>query len=160
MTAPSSANIVASAPFEAARRVDIRPDGRASKRRHGHRFVARGRRCANPVDDAAEEAFRHRLESVVAPLNHSILNSELDVPADENLARWMRGKMDSRAVESVGEQSPASQDADLDDNGHAHACRRFRFEAALGLSFGVETDRRRPSSLAYQPQTHKLLEIR
>jgi len=128
---------VAAAPFEAARRVSILPDGHPSRRLHGHSFIARVR-AELPADWAPfpggeTDALKAALTGCIATLDYRDLNEHLPVPTDENLARWVRGCLDVPGIESVGIQSTRDQGADLDDAEHAHIWRRFRFEAAHRL---------------------------
>jgi 6-pyruvoyltetrahydropterin/6-carboxytetrahydropterin synthase len=128
---------VAAAPFEAARRVCILPEGHRSRRLHGHSFLARVR-AALPVGWAPfaggeTAALKESLERCVATLDYRDLNEHLPVPTDENLARWVRECLEVPGIESVGIQSTGDQGADLDGSEHAHVWRRFRFEAAHRL---------------------------
>jgi 6-pyruvoyltetrahydropterin/6-carboxytetrahydropterin synthase len=128
---------VAAAPFEAARRVSILPEGHPSRRLHGHSFVARVR-AELPADWAPfaggeTDVLEAALERCVATLDYRDLNEHLPIPTDENLARWVRGCLDVPGIESVGIQSTRDQGADLDGAEHAHIWRRFRFEAAHRL---------------------------
>jgi 6-pyruvoyltetrahydropterin/6-carboxytetrahydropterin synthase len=128
---------VAAAPFEAARRVSILPDGHPSRRLHGHSFIARVR-AELPADWAPfpggeTDALKAALTGCIATLDYRDLNEHLPVPTDENLARWVRGCLDVPGIESVGIRSTRDQGADLDDAEHAHIWRRFRFEAAHRL---------------------------
>lgn len=128
---------VAAARFEAARQVQVFPKGHRSANLHGHSFLARVR--AEISNDWAAfpgaelETLACRLQKAVAPLDYASLNATVEVPTDENIARWVRERLDLSAVESVGVQSTAEQGADLDRGQHAHIWRRFRFEAAHQL---------------------------
>ena len=126
-----------SAQFEAARHVDILPDGHPSRRLHGHSFVASiwANRSAIPSTFSGTEAddLRNALESCVAPLDYSLLNDHIEIPTDENLARWIRQQVGISEVEMVGVQSTTRQGVKLDASGCAHIWRRFRFEAAHQL---------------------------
>jgi len=128
---------VAAAPFEAARRVSILPDGHPSRRLHGHSFLAEVRAELpagwEPFAGGATDALKSSLAQCVARLDYRDLNEHLPVPTDENLARWVRACLDVPGIESVGIQSTRDQGADLDGNEHAHIWRRFRFEAAHRL---------------------------
>jgi 6-pyruvoyltetrahydropterin/6-carboxytetrahydropterin synthase len=123
--------------FEAARHVDILPVGHRSRGLHGHSFQAQVR-AALPAQwanfaGAEVEALRERLAQCIAPLDYSLLNDRLDIPTDENLARWLRQQLDVPGIQTVGIQSTRDQGVDLDESGHAHIWRRFRFEAAHQL---------------------------
>jgi 6-pyruvoyltetrahydropterin/6-carboxytetrahydropterin synthase len=120
---------LAAAPFEAAVHIPVLAAEHPARRLHGHSFQARVR--AAGARDADELAAR--LADVVAPLDHSLLNDTLEVPTDENLARWIRSRLGDEGVETVGVQSTRHTGVDLDRNGRAHLWRRFRFEAAHRL---------------------------
>jgi len=129
--------VVAAAPFEAARQVDVLPAGHRAKRLHGHGFLARIRAGLPPgwapFPGAETEALAERLRGIVAPLDYALLNDYMPVPTDENLARWIRARLAVPGLEQVGIQSTRDQGADLDGREHVHVWRRFRFEAAHRL---------------------------
>lgn len=77
--------------------------------------------------------MKSALQSCVAPLDYRDLNECLSVPTDENLARWVRARLNIPGIASVGIQSTRDQGADLDADDHVHIWRRFRFEAAHQL---------------------------
>ncbi len=128
---------VAAVPFEAARHVDILPEGHRSRRLHGHSFVARVRAVLPegwaPYAGAETDELKSALVQCVQRLDYDLLNNHLEIPTDENLARWVRKCLDVPGVEMVGVQSTGSQGADLDGDNHVHVWRRFRFEAAHQL---------------------------
>jgi 6-pyruvoyltetrahydropterin/6-carboxytetrahydropterin synthase len=127
----------AAAPFEAARAVSILPQGHRARNLHGHSFVARVRAevphgwAPFPGDEAA--TLSEAIRSSVEPLDYQQLNDHLVTPTDENLARWIRERLDLPGIEFVGVQSTKDQGADLDHDNQAHVWRRFRFEAAHQL---------------------------
>ena len=128
---------VATAAFEAARQVSVLPDGHRCRSLHGHSFQA-SVYAELPVGwrgypGGEVDALRQRLEEVVAPLNYAHLNTHLDVPTDENLARWIRQRLEVPGVDRVAIRSTANQGVDLDRDGLAHVWRRFRFQAAHRL---------------------------
>ncbi len=127
----------AAANFEAARRVLILPDGHRSRRLHGHSFLAEVR-CALPEGWASfpggeVEELREKLAATIFPLDYNELNCELEQPTDENLARWVRSRLDIPGIESVGVQSTLHEGVDLDQKEHAHIWRRYTFESAHQL---------------------------
>ncbi len=128
---------VAVAPFEAARQVEILPVGHRARRLHGHGFLARVWAELPPdwalFPGAEVERLAKQLLTAVTPLDYSRLNDHLSVPTDENLARWIRVRLDAPGIERVGIQSTCNQGVDLDRCDHAHIWRRFRFEAAHQL---------------------------
>ncbi|MCG6896285.1 MAG: 6-carboxytetrahydropterin synthase [Thiocapsa sp.] len=128
---------VAAVPFEAARRVSVLPAGHRSRRLHGHGFVARVRAelpaAWAPFPGGETEALTRALKGCVEPLDYSDLNGHLPVPTDENLARWVRGRLAVPGIDTVGVQSTLDQGADLDGAEQVQVWRRFRFEAAHRL---------------------------
>ena len=130
--------IVAAAPFEAARRVEILPEGHRSRRLHGHSFVARVR-AAMPsswVDFPGDDApfLERQLSSCIRHLDYQLINEIINVPTDENIARWIRAHVqDVPGIDLVGVQSTRDEGADLDQLNRAHIWRRYRFEAAHQL---------------------------
>jgi 6-pyruvoyltetrahydropterin/6-carboxytetrahydropterin synthase len=123
--------------FEAARRVSLLPEGHRSRRFHGHSFLAEVR-CALPDGWASfqggeVEELRGRLTAVISPLDYNDLNGELDQPTDENLARWVRSRLNIPGIESIGLQSTLHEGVDLDIKEHAHIWRRYTFESAHQL---------------------------
>lgn len=127
----------AAANFEAARRVLILPDGHRSRKLHGHSFLAEVR-CALSEGWASfsggeVEELREKLIATISPLDYSDLNHELEQPTDENLARWVRSRLDISGIESIGVQSTLHEGVDLDLKEHAHIWRRYTFESAHQL---------------------------
>ena len=128
---------VAAAEFEAARRVSVLPEGHRSRRLHGHSFLVRIR--VSLPERWAEfpgcelSNLSEALSRCVDPLNYHILNDHIDVPTNENLARWLRMSLNMPGLDSIGVQSTRHEGADLDSRDHAHVWRRFRFEAAHRL---------------------------
>ena len=128
---------VATASFEAARSVDILPQGHRSRSLHGHSFQATVFAHLpagwNSFPGGEVDALRQRLEECVARLNYSHLNALVDPPTDENLARWLRSQLGVPGIDRVAIQSTRHQGVDLDRDGMAHLWRRFRFQAAHQL---------------------------
>jgi 6-pyruvoyltetrahydropterin/6-carboxytetrahydropterin synthase len=79
------------------------------------------------------DALRESLANCVAPLNYSCLNDTLDLPTDENLARYIRTRMDVPGIDRVAVQSTRTQGVDLNRHGTAHVWRRFHFQSAHRL---------------------------
>ncbi|UCH47644.1 MAG: 6-carboxytetrahydropterin synthase [Betaproteobacteria bacterium] len=127
----------AAAGFEAACTVALLPEGHRSARLHGHGYLA-DVRCALPerwasFPGAEVEQLHARLAEVVAPLDYNELNREITQPTDENVARWVRSRLDLPGIDNVGVQSTPHTGVDLDQGDHAHIWRRYRFESAHRL---------------------------
>lgn len=128
---------VAAVPFEAARQVNILPKEHRSSRLHGHSFLARVR-AVLPKDwssfpGAEIDELKTLVEQCVARLDYDLLNNHIEVPTDENLAKWIRQGIDVPGIEMVGIQSTHDEGADIDTHGNAHIWRRYRFESAHQL---------------------------
>jgi len=96
---------LASAPFEAACRIPTLPAAHRASRLHGHSYSARVR-ARLPEDfggfaGAGVEALAQRLAAAVEPLDYADLNSLIEVPTDENLARWLHARLHETAVPGV-----------------------------------------------------------
>ncbi len=127
----------AAAPFEAAREVSSLPAGHRGRRLHGHSFVA-SVRAAPPSNweqfpGSAVFDLQHALLECVAPLDYTHLNTLVDIPTDENLARWVHARLPELGIHKCAIQSTIDQGVDLDAQGHAHVWRRYQFEAAHQL---------------------------
>ena len=128
---------VAALPFEAARHVSILPKEHRSRRLHGHSFMARIR-AEWPLGwgsfpGAETEELRFALKQCLEVLDYDLLNNHIEIPTDENLARWVRENLSVPGVDVAGIQSSANQGVDLDKHNQAHIWHRFRFEAAHEL---------------------------
>jgi 6-pyruvoyltetrahydropterin/6-carboxytetrahydropterin synthase len=126
--------ICAATRFEAARQIGELPEGHPSARLHGHGFVAQVR-CAVPARWAAFEGgevqrLRHELTAAVAPLDHHLLNDQVAIPTDANLARWIVRQPGLPAAAQLRLQSTPRSGVDVDAAGHAHLWRRHVFQAA------------------------------
>lgn len=85
------------------------------------------------VPGSETDDLRSVLAERVAELDYRLLNEQVAVPTDENLARWIRQRLNVPGLDSVGILSTVNQGADIDHNGHVHIWRRFRFESAHQL---------------------------
>lgn len=120
--------------FEAARRVSCLPKSHRSRRLHGHSFLAKVR-AALPANWAAFPGgevgqLHEHLTAAVAPLDYQSLNEHLSEPTDENLARWIHGKLGIAGTETVGVQSTEHEGADLDCAQRVHVWRRYDLQSA------------------------------
>lgn len=133
---------VAAGGFESARQVGVLPETHRSRRLHGHSFLAkvRARLPSGWASFAGGEVgdLRARLADTLAPLDYRYLNEQVSDPTDENIARWIRQRLDVPGLEQIGIQSTRHSGADLDADDHAHIWRRYVFEAAHRLT-GVPT---------------------
>jgi hypothetical protein len=119
-----------SASTGAARRAPLAPPARPQLSRQGARAAAAGW-ASFPGAEVGD--LGARLERVVAPLDYQSLNAAIDVPTDENIARWIRAAARRARRRAVGIQSTAHSGVDLDRNDHAHLWRRYVFQAAHQL---------------------------
>lgn len=127
----------ASSRFEAARHVDILPVGHRCRGMHGHGFMATAY-AAVPADWVAYAggevaALQRQVDRCTGLLTYSVLNEKLAQPTDENLARWIRGRLDAPGIDRIAVQSTPNQGVEVDARDHAHAWRRYRFQAAHRL---------------------------
>lgn len=123
--------------FESARHVSLLPEGHRSRRTHGHSFLAKVR-ASLPIGFAAfpggeTAALQAALERCTAGLDYRLLNEVIGQPTDENVARWIRERIDVPGLEQVGIQSTQHEGVDLDAGGTAHIWRRYAFQAAHQL---------------------------
>jgi 6-pyruvoyltetrahydropterin/6-carboxytetrahydropterin synthase len=138
---PERLFFTASAAFEAARRIPTLAEGHRARRLHGHGFIARIRaelpQGWAPFDGGETEALHGALAAAIEPFDYADLNELLSVPSDENLARWLRGRLarllPEPCIGAVGIAATADRGADIDAADHAHSWHRFRFEAAHRL---------------------------
>lgn len=138
---PVTVTHCASASFEAACRVDALPAGHRARRLHGHGYLAklRSRLPAGwaAVPGGEVRALRERLEAAVAPLDYALLNDQVHEPTDENVARWLRERLQgSGDVLQIGVQSTAHSGVDLiagSGGDDAHVWRRYAFQSAHRL---------------------------
>ncbi|NNU44768.1 6-pyruvoyl trahydropterin synthase family protein [Ramlibacter montanisoli] len=128
---------VATSGFEAARQVAILPERHRSRRLHGHSFAAtvfaEMANGAVSFPGAEVGTLSERLEACIAPLNYAFLNDHLEMPTDENLARWIWQRLGVRGIARVALQSTSGSGVDLDRGRAAHVWRRYRFQAAHRL---------------------------
>ena len=127
----------AALPFEAARQVALLPEGHRSRRLHGHSFLASVRTplpagwASFPGGEVGD--LRSRLAAALEPLDYRDLNTVLACPTDENLARWLRERMDLPEATTFGIQSTPDEGVDLDHRQQAHLWRRYRLQSAHRL---------------------------
>ena len=133
---------IVSAPFESACQINILSDSHPAAQLHGHSYQASLRIPLSSLNnDAAftskqQEAvafLKNHLHKTIEPLNYTFLNEQINVPTDENLARWIHQASNFSGIDRVGIQSTRDSGVDLDNQGHAHIWRRYRFEAAHQL---------------------------
>lgn len=127
----------AQAGFDAARQLHSLPTGHRASRLHGHSFQVRVR--AALADGWATfpggelSRLQDALAVVTAPFDHVLLNELVEEPSDDRLARWIASQLGLPQVPAVGVQSSAHSGVDVDENGVAHAWRRYRFQSAHRL---------------------------
>ena len=77
--------------------------------------------------------LQRQFDACLAPLDYNELNRELEQPTDENLARWIRRRLDVPGIETIGVQSTMHEGVDLDRREHVHVWRRYIFQSAHRL---------------------------
>jgi 6-pyruvoyltetrahydropterin/6-carboxytetrahydropterin synthase len=127
----------ASSGFEAARQLDSFPQGHRSRRLHGHSFRA-DVRAALPAGwasfpGAEVDDLRAALEASLAPLDYARLDALVDSPSDENLARWLRGRLRLPGPFGVAVRGARDAGAEIDSADRALVWRRYGFESAHRL---------------------------
>jgi 6-pyruvoyltetrahydropterin/6-carboxytetrahydropterin synthase len=134
---PERLLFTATATFESARRIGLLPEGHRARRVHGHGFLATVWAAIPPgwASFRGEEVdrLRERLQGCVEPLDYHLLNDQLDHPTDENLARWIKARLDVPEVEQVGIRSSPCAGVVVRGRSRAALWRRYRFEAAHRL---------------------------
>lgn len=136
----SASYTVASWRLESARRVSVLPQGHKCRQVHGHSFLisvfAELPTGWAPFPGGEVSELQQRLEACVAPLDYQLLNEFLAQPTDENIARWVRQRLDVPGIDRVAVQGTANQGR---GPGCARACPRV---AALPFSGGPSTAQR------------------
>lgn len=118
-TTPLSLSVLhaASSRFEAARQVDMLPAGHRCRNLHGHGFTATAyaRVPADWVTYPGGEvaALQRQIDRCAGLLNYGLLNDKVAQPTDENLARWIRGRLDAPGIDRVADLDEL--DLDLSD---------------------------------------------
>jgi len=124
---------LAASSFEAACSVDIFPEGHPARGLHGHSYVAK-LRCDSSIgfNDHFQSLSQivNLLGTVTDRLNYSFLNETINIPTDENIARWVLSELDVEGVDRLGVQSTPCEGVDIDLNGEAHVWKKFQFESA------------------------------
>ena len=126
---------VSTASFEAARKVEILPEGHRARNLHGHSFQAR-MVCHDQEgkDQLQYSKTQHKkFKEAANKLDYSYLNDTVSIPTDENLARWFRDQLKGNKLSTMGVQSAIDQGIDIDPRNVAHTWCKFRFEASHKL---------------------------
>ena len=128
---------VARSRFESARYLDTLPHGHRSRALHGHGFIASVFARLTPdmalYQGGEVSLLQNRITACVSELDYRLLNDVLPQPTDENLARWILGKLGSPTTHSLAIQSTPDQGVEVDSRNHAHVWRRYHFHAAHQL---------------------------
>jgi 6-pyruvoyltetrahydropterin/6-carboxytetrahydropterin synthase len=104
---------------------------------HGHGFTTTAY-AAVPSDCAPYlggevAALQQQIDSCTEILTYGVLNEHLAQPTDENLARWIRARLEMPGIDRVAVQSTQNQGVEVDARDHAHVWRLYRFQAAHQL---------------------------
>lgn len=128
---------VATAPFEAARHVDVLPENHRSRRLHGHSFLATIRCSLHsgfaPYPGGEVDTIKSRLESQISKLDYRLLNDQIEPPTDENIARWVNLHCSIPGMEAISIQSTLNEGVEIDTHGCAQVWRRYSFQSAHQL---------------------------
>lgn len=129
--------IIVSEPFEAARHVDVLPQGHRARNMHGHSFLA-SVHCTMQQGFAIYpggeiDTIKARLQTQIKKLDYSLLNDHINVPTDENIARWINAHCYVPGTQAISVQSTVDEGLEIDNHGMAHVWRRYHFQAAHQL---------------------------
>ena len=81
-----------------------------------------------------QHSLRQRLLAAVAPLQHTLLNDQVDNPTDAGIAAWLAQRLAPLPGRlGVAVQSTRGQGVVLDSGGAALSWRRYRFQSAHRL---------------------------
>ncbi|MCK5697019.1 MAG: 6-carboxytetrahydropterin synthase, partial [Gammaproteobacteria bacterium] len=107
-------------PFEAACHINILPKKHPASQMHGHSYHASIRVKISERQKAEQypiHQLKEQLQKSINPLDYSVLNNLIDVPTDENLARWIHQKINLPDIDRVAIQSTHNSGVDLDNKG-------------------------------------------
>ena len=126
---------LASGQFEAACQMSNLSKQHRASRLHGHSYQVSMR---TPHSEKNEQGLSlqnldSHLQKIITPLDYSFLNDRINIPSDENIARWILSNSSIQKVDQVAVQSTLNSGVDIDRTGDAHIWRRYRFEAAHQL---------------------------
>ena len=80
-------------PFEAARKVDVLPEGHPSKYLYEHRFLAHFRaflpQCWAAFPGFEVDQLEEALTTYLTPVDYSNVNIYISAPTDSNISRWI-----------------------------------------------------------------------
>ena len=128
---------VASNSFESARKIETLPSDHRCQRMHGHRFVVTAYASIPKgivtYPGGEVPTLQHQVDQCSTTLSYDELNKHLDNPTDENLARWIRHRLNVPGVDRVAIQSTPNQGVHVEEHGTVHTWRRYRFQAAHRL---------------------------
>ena len=132
-----STSYVVTESFEAARHVGVLPAGHRSRNLHGHSFLA-SVHCTMPKGFATFvggeiDTIKSRLLPQIKKLDYSLLNDQIDIPTDENIAHWIYTHCYVPGTHAISVQSTANEGLEIDTHGMAHVWKRFYFQAAHQL---------------------------
>ena len=124
---------IAAASFEAARVLTCLPPAHPAGRMHGHSFLARVAVSDERESENLGERLVKELARCVGCLDYRLLNEQISLPTDLNLAHWISECLQPLAPMVVGVRSAHNQGVELDRTNCAHFWYRNRFEAAHRL---------------------------
>ena len=125
---------VATAAFEAARRIDELPAGHRARHLHGHGFLV-SLRCSPPPGSAPFpggelDSLQASLAPAVAQLDYRFLNDQVASPTNPNVARWVQSQCAVPGLSAVALQSTATEGCEVSASGEVTLWRRYAFHSA------------------------------
>ena len=125
---------VATAAFEAARRIDELPVGHRAHGLHGHGFLASLRCCpplgSTPFPGGELDSLQAVLAPVAAQLDYRLLNDQVASPTNPNLARWVQSQCAVPGLSAVALQSTTTEGCEVSASGQVTLWRRYAFHSA------------------------------
>ncbi len=128
--------VTASTSFEAACQINVFPEGHRARGLHGHSYEVSVRAAIDDSESLSGDEIELAHAALVrscASLNYSHLNNIVEIPTDENIARYVRTHLSLPKINVIGLRSQHDEGVHLDAQGCAHVWRKFRFESAHRL---------------------------
>ena len=122
---------VATAAFEAARRIDELPAGHRARQLHGHGFLASLRCCPPPESAPFPGGELDSLQATLAPaaaqLDYQLLNDQVPSPTNPHIARWVQSQCAVPGLSAVALQSTTTEGCEVSASGQVQLVAPLRF---------------------------------